>query len=243
MFNYILVSAGAAIGGALRYGISSYIQKNISVVFPYGTLVVNVAGTFILGIIMFYLNEKELIGSEFKLFLTVGFCGGFTTFSTFSLETLNLFRDSEFGLAIYNIALNVFLCLLGVYLAYLISKLIGWFMQTDSDAKLLRVFIGESDKYNGRPVYEEIVLKAREANLAGATVIKGIMGFGANSKIHTSKLLTLSEDLPLIVEIVDTLEKIESFIPVVNEIFEVANIGGLVTIEKAEVIKYIAVKK
>ena len=116
-------------------------------------------------------------------------------------------------------------------------------MQTNTEAKLLRIFIGESDKYHGRPVYEEIVLKAREADLAGATVIKGIMGFGANSKIHTSKMLTLSEDLPLIIEIVDTLEKIENFIPTVNNIFETANIGGLVTIEKAEVIKYIANKK
>ena len=115
-------------------------------------------------------------------------------------------------------------------------------MQTNTDAKLLRIFIGESDKYHGRPVYEEIVLKAREANLAGATVIKGIMGFGANSKIHTSKLLTLSEDMPLIVEIVDTLEKIENFIPTINNIFETANIGGLVTIEKAQIIKYSAVK-
>ena len=116
-------------------------------------------------------------------------------------------------------------------------------MQINSEAKLLRIFIGESDRYNGKPVYEEIVLKARAAGLAGATVIKGIMGFGANSKIHTSKLLTLSEDLPLIVEIVDELEKIEGFIPIINEIFENANIGGLVTIEKAEVIKYIAKKK
>jgi PII-like signaling protein len=115
-------------------------------------------------------------------------------------------------------------------------------MQTNSEAKLLRIFIGESDRYHGKSVYEEIVLKAREVNLAGATVIKGIMGFGANSKIHTSKLLTLSEDLPLIIEIVDTLEKIESFIPVVNEIFEKAQIGGLVTVEKADVIKYIANK-
>ncbi|HEX9251081.1 MAG TPA: DUF190 domain-containing protein [Ignavibacteriaceae bacterium] len=115
-------------------------------------------------------------------------------------------------------------------------------MQTNSEAKLLRIFIGESDKLHGKSVYEEIVLKAREANLAGATVIKGIMGFGANSKIHTSKVLTLSEDLPLIVEIVDTLEQIEKFIPVVNELFEKANIGGLVTIEKAEVIKYSANK-
>jgi CrcB protein len=125
MLNYILVSAGAAIGGALRFGISSYIQKNISVIFPYGTLIVNVAGSFILGIIMFYLNEKELIGNEFRLFLTVGFCGGFTTFSTFSYETLTLFRDSEFSLAIFNVFINVTLCLVGIYLAYLISKIIG----------------------------------------------------------------------------------------------------------------------
>jgi uncharacterized protein len=116
-------------------------------------------------------------------------------------------------------------------------------MHTNSEAKLLRIFVGESDRYNGKPVYEDIILKAREAGLAGATVIKGIMGFGANSIIHTTKILTLSEDLPLIIEIVDELKKIEDFIPVINEIFEKANIGGLVTIEKAEVIKYISTKK
>lgn len=116
-------------------------------------------------------------------------------------------------------------------------------MEINKDAKLLRIFIGESDKYHGRPVYENIVLKAREFGLAGATVTKGIMGFGANSKIHTAKLLTLSEDLPIVIEIVDNLEKIEQFIPVVNQIFESANIGGLVTIEKAEIIKYTSYKK
>ena len=125
MFNYLLVSAGAAIGGALRYGISNYIQRHISVIFPYGTLVVNVVGSFILGLIMFYLNDKELISNDFRLFLAVGFCGGFTTFSTFSYETLNLIKDAEFLLAFYNVILNVILCLIGIYLAYLISKLIG----------------------------------------------------------------------------------------------------------------------
>jgi len=125
MISYILVSMGAAIGGALRFGISGYIQRNSAVIFPYGTLFVNVAGTFILGLIMFYLNEKELIGNEMRLFLTVGFCGGFTTFSTFSYETLMLFRDSEFGLAVFNVFLNVALCLFGIYMAYIISKLIG----------------------------------------------------------------------------------------------------------------------
>lgn len=125
MINYILVSLGAAIGGALRYGLSSYVNKSQSTIFPIGTLLVNVLGSFVLGIIMFYLSEKEFIGNEFRLFLSVGLCGGFTTFSTFSYETLMLFRDSEFGLAIYNVLLNVVLCLVGIYLAYLISKLIG----------------------------------------------------------------------------------------------------------------------
>lgn len=116
-------------------------------------------------------------------------------------------------------------------------------MEINKDAKLLRIFIGESDKHKGKPVYEEIVLKAREFGLAGATVTKGIMSYGANSKIHTAKLLTLSEDLPIVIEIVDNLEKIEIFIPVVNEIFEATNIGGLVTIEKVEIIKYRSNKK
>ena len=116
-------------------------------------------------------------------------------------------------------------------------------MLSNKEAKLLRIFVGESDKIRGKSVYEEIVLRAREKGLAGATVLKGIMGFGASSKIHTSKLLTLSEDLPLVIEIVDEFEKIEKFIPVVNEIFESANIGGLVTIEKAEIIKYSANKR
>ena len=125
MLNYLLVSIGAAIGGALRYGLSNYIQKKQSIIFPTGTMLVNIIGSFILGIIMFYLNEKELIGNELRLFLTVGLCGGFTTFSTFSYETMMLFKDSEIGLAFLNILLNLTLCLLGIYLAYLISKLIG----------------------------------------------------------------------------------------------------------------------
>ncbi len=116
-------------------------------------------------------------------------------------------------------------------------------MEKSTEAKLLRIFIGESDKQRGKPVYEEIVLKARESGLAGATVTKGIMGFGANSKIHTAKLLTLSEDLPIVIELVDNIEKIEKFIPLVNELFESTNIGGLVTIEKIDIIQYRSNKK
>ena len=116
-------------------------------------------------------------------------------------------------------------------------------MQILGDAKLLRIFIGESDKSHSVPVYEKIVREARSDGLAGATVFKGIMGFGGTSRIRTAKILALSSDMPLIIEIVDKIERIENFIPKLNKIFDEANCGGLVTIEKAEVIKYIAQKR
>lgn len=103
-----------------------------------------------------------------------------------------------------------------------------------SDAYLLRVFIGESDKVGGKPLYEAIVEKALEMELAGATVLRGILGYGANDRIHTSKLLRLSESLPLVVEIVDNEEKINNFLPVLDEMIR----EGLVTMEKVRVITY-----
>ena len=115
-------------------------------------------------------------------------------------------------------------------------------MVNNPDARLLRIFIGESDKYHQRPLYEAIVFEAKKQSLSGATVTRGIMGFGANSKIHTAKLFDISTDLPVIVEIVDTLEKINSFIKTVEQFFEESKSGGLITIEKAEVIRYRAGK-
>jgi PII-like signaling protein len=96
---------------------------------------------------------------------------------------------------------------------------------------LLRIFVGESDKHEGKPLYEWLVLKAREAGLAGATVLRGIEGFGAHSRLHTSKILRLSEDLPIVVEIVDAQEKIDAFMPVVDH----AIVEGLATLERVQV--------
>ncbi len=111
-------------------------------------------------------------------------------------------------------------------------------MHIQKDANLLRIFLGESDKLAGIPVYEKIVIEAKKKGLAGATVFKGVMGFGRASRIHTAKILRLSEDLPLIIEIVDEIEKIRGFLPLLDDIFEKAECGGLITIEKAEVITY-----
>jgi uncharacterized protein len=107
-------------------------------------------------------------------------------------------------------------------------------MQIPQDAILLRIFIGESDRTDHKPLYEAIVLKARELHLAGATVLRGPMGFGKSSRLHTSKIIRLSMDLPLVIEIVDSEEKINSFLPVLDEMIG----GGLVTLEKVKVVHY-----
>lgn len=103
-----------------------------------------------------------------------------------------------------------------------------------AEAELLRIFIGESDRYEGRPLYEAIVQVARKHGMAGATVLRGLMGFGAHSRLHTAKILRLSEDLPIVVEIVDTPEKIAELLPEFDKMID----EGLVTLERARVIAY-----
>ena len=107
-------------------------------------------------------------------------------------------------------------------------------MTIPSEGKLIRIFIGESDRWEGRPLYEAIVVAARRNGLAGATVVKGFMGYGAHSRIHTAKLLELSQDLPIVVEIVDAPEKIEAFMPELERMVG----DGLITLERAEVLLY-----
>ena len=107
-------------------------------------------------------------------------------------------------------------------------------MQLPHEATLLRIFIGESDRWEHKPLYEAIVLKARELHLAGATVLRGPMGFGKSSRVHSSKIMELSTDLPLVIEIVDSEEKITSFLPALDKMIA----GGLVTLEKVKVLHY-----
>lgn len=107
-------------------------------------------------------------------------------------------------------------------------------MKLPEEAELLRIFVGESDKHHGRPVYELIVEEARRHGIAGATVLRATLGFGAHSRIHSAKVLRLSEDLPMVVEIVDVPDKIDAFLPNLDKIMD----EGLVTLEKVRVITY-----
>jgi PII-like signaling protein len=111
-------------------------------------------------------------------------------------------------------------------------------VELKAEAKLLRIFLGEADKVQHTALYEVIVREARKMELAGATVWRGIMGYGRTSRIRTSRILDLSTDLPLIVEIADEEEKINRFLPILHDLFESAQCGGLVTVENVQVIKY-----
>ncbi|MEP6597720.1 MAG: DUF190 domain-containing protein [Ginsengibacter sp.] len=111
-------------------------------------------------------------------------------------------------------------------------------MQLTGQAMLLRIFVGEADRIDHKPVYEIIVKAARDNKIAGATVLRGIMSFGASTIIHTAQLIDISQDLPIVIEIVDAEGKINEFIPVINDIFERSKRGGLITTEKVNVIFY-----
>jgi PII-like signaling protein len=111
-------------------------------------------------------------------------------------------------------------------------------MLEKGDATLLRIFLGELDKIGHRPLYESVLLAARSEGLAGCTVLKGILSYGASTRIHTAKLIDISEDLPIIIEIVDTSEKINNFLPTMNKLFDECGRGGLITMEKVNVLYY-----
>ena len=120
--NFLIVAIGAGLGGGFRYLLSGIVQRLLPAFFPYGTLVVNIIGSVILGFLIFGFDEKSLLHPSVRLFIGVGFCGGLTTFSTFSFETFNLIRDTEFFLAGINIFANVIITLAGIYIGYLISR-------------------------------------------------------------------------------------------------------------------------
>ena len=111
-------------------------------------------------------------------------------------------------------------------------------MNLQGQSELLRIYIGESDRIGHQLLYEAILLAAREKGLAGGTVLKGIMSFGASSRMHVARLIDISEDMPIVLELVDRSDKIDDFIPIVNDLFEKCGKGGLMTLENVDVVYY-----
>jgi PII-like signaling protein len=179
----------------------------------------------LIGLLMGTMEERFLTSPQLRMFLTIGVLGGFTTFSTFSYETIAMLRSGDSR-------------------SYHRETLLtGAHMKLSGEGKLLRIFIGESDKVEHQPLFEVIVREAKKQGLAGATVLRGVEGFGANSRIiHTAKILRLSEDLPIVVEIVDEEQKVTAFLQHVDRLFEQAKCGGMITVEKVEIIRYSAGK-
>lgn len=120
MIEYLVVAAGAALGGVLRFWVGSEVHKLVPPYFPWGTLLINTIGSFLLGFFAFYLRDQKMISPQLWLFLSVGFCGGFTTFSTFSLETVNLLRNAQLLFAALNVLASMLLCIGGALLAYIL---------------------------------------------------------------------------------------------------------------------------
>ena len=125
MQNYLIVFFGAGLGGIIRYWGSAFVYKYLPTDFPYGTLFVNMLGSFLIGIFMYYFDSNELINVDTRIFLTTGLCGGLTTFSTFSFETINFLKEREFLFAGLNIIANILMTLLALFIAYKLSKLLS----------------------------------------------------------------------------------------------------------------------
>ena len=225
-----LVGAGGFAGAYARYALAGVVYRLLpGTVLPWGTAVVNVAGCLAIGILGGLVESRQILGSASRLFLLIGFLGSFTTFSTFGYETLQLVRDGDWQRAGANVALQLAGGLTAVWLGFTLSRA-GLRMATWSRGRLLRIFVGESDRHEGEPLYQWLVARARESGLAGATVLRGLEGYGAHSQVHTTRFLRLAAELPIVVEIVDTPERIAAFLPRVEE----AVSEGLATLEDVD---------
>jgi PII-like signaling protein len=193
---------------------------------------VNITGSFAVGFFAGFTDPQGLIlvSPRFREFFMIGLCGGYTTFSSFSLQTLELARDGLVKSVMEHTVVGRMLPHSRMGGAYPCSRR----SIKIKDAVVLRIFVGESDRHGHQPLYQAIVLKAREMQMAGATVLRGPMGFGKSSHLHTAKILRLSMDLPIVIEIVDSEEKVNAFLPVLDGLMG----SGLVTLERAKVIRY-----
>ena len=243
------MSVGGALGAVARYGLTVAVPTPPDR-WPWATFVTNVTGCLAIGALMVIVVELTARAPAGPTVPRAGLLGGFTTFSTYALETRTLVADGHGGLAA----------------AYVVASLLaraaggvagrpgrpragrrggrrrhprrcggGVAMRLTGTALRLTVYLGEDDQWHHRPLYTEIVRRAHDAGLAGASVFRGVEGFGASSLVHTTRLLSLSEDLPVAVVIVDTEERVRGFLPELDELVN----EGLVVLDEVEVVRYV----
>ena len=241
MAAYLWIAVGSALGGVARYWCSGVAARFMGETFPWGTIIVNIVGSFIIGFFATITGPDGRIFADTltRQFVMIGVLGGYTTLlflqsadpqsgpgrrMVAGRRQRRPFRGRLPCRSVVRLCARSFDQLVEVDLTMALSR----------DAVLLRIFIGEDDKANHKPLYEAIVLKAREMHLAGATVLRGPMGFGHSSVLHTTKIVRLSQDLPLVIEIVDSEEKINGFVDAIEGMMG----SALVTTEKVKVIQY-----
>ena len=231
MRTIVAIGIAGALGALARYGLDGVVCRRLPTSFPWGTFVVNISGALVLGFLLTLMTEQLTTAPWLRSALTIGFLGAYTTFSTLQYETYRLLEDGAVGTR-----RRERLRQRGRRPLRRLprGRRREGAVKLEGEGKLLRLFIGESDTWHGKPLYQAIVERVRKEGLAGATVLRGIEGFGADSRLHTSRILRLSEDLPVVIEIVDTPEQIDRVVPILDEM-----VGeGMLTLERVHIVSY-----
>jgi len=213
----MLVGTGGFLGSVARY-LVTLVFSPLAPGFPFATLAVNILGSFLIGLLSELAVATTLVSPEARLFLVTGICGGFTTFSAYMFESTALMKDAQFFYASIYLVGSIAGGLIALYSGTPFCKTldIGGIMEL-KNVESLRVFVGEHVRFGHRPLYEEIVREARQLGMAGATVVKGVLSYGHDMHINTAKIMEFGLNLPMIVELVDTPENIEEFLPLLQK--------------------------
>ena len=195
LIQILAIAAGGAVGAVLRFWLSTAVYAGMGRGFPYGTLAVNVLGSLLMGLLYALLLERMDVGPEVRAALLIGVLGAFTTFSTFSIETLNLIEQADYLKAVLNAVLSVLLCLVATW---------GGLLMSVTEVTMVRIYLTEGQHQHQRLM----TLLHDEQKVCGVTTLRGISGFGRSGRMHSSSLLDISLDLPLVLEFFDRPERV-----------------------------------